>query len=255
MARLPAKLPVLFLVSPSTAVSSTAISCVARSPPLPLLAPPPPPASQSSRSFSLSHECSRSLRPTFWPSATDEIKKRRWGCTKWRRGGLIETDIYTGMKGQAPVPKPLPDFKSGDRNLEYDQVSPHTPRADFRDVDMSALDPMVRRILSAEFSDPWDLVRYHQGSILDKLRRYPGDETSLEVTIAQETFTWKSLHAAFKYNKNNRKKLKPVLVFLERERYEKLMRLRLSDYDRFNTMSGSMRCQIRVRMRRAGDRL
>ena len=54
------------------------------------------------------------------------------GCTKWRRGGLIETDIYTGMKGQAPVPKPLPDFKSGDRNLEYDQVSPHTPRADFR---------------------------------------------------------------------------------------------------------------------------
>jgi len=137
------------------------------------------------------------------------------------------------MKGQAPVPKPLPDFKSGDRNLEYDQVSPHTPRADFRDVDMSALDPMVRRILSAEFSDPWDLVRYHQGSILDKLRRYPGDETSLEVTIAQETFTWKSLHAAFKYNKNNRKKLKPVLVFLERERYEKLMRLRLSDYDRF----------------------
>merc|ERR1719376_570308 len=159
MARLPARLPSLFLVSPSTPVSTTAISCVARSPPFPLLAPlpllasPPPPPFQPSRSFSLSQlKSGRSLRAHWWPKATDEIKKKRWGCSKWKRGGLIETNIYTGMKGQAPVPKPLPDFKSGDRNLEYDQVSQYTPLADFRDVDMSALDPMVRRILSAEFS-------------------------------------------------------------------------------------------------------
>ena len=73
------------------------------------------------------------LPPTrsFSLSAVNE-KRRKGGCSKWKRGGLIQTSIYTGFKGQAPIPKPLHDFKSGDRNLAYDMVSPHTPQSNFR---------------------------------------------------------------------------------------------------------------------------
>jgi len=160
-------------------------------------------------------------------------KRRKGGCTKWKRGGLIKTSIYTGWKGQAPVPKPLYDFQSGDRNLGYDEVSPHTPQAPFRDVDFSVLNPAVRRILSAETSDKWDLVNYHKETIMEKVRRFPGDTNSIEVLIAQLTFKWKELYAVFKHNKHSRKKLLPVLTYMEKDRYELLMKLRLSDYDRF----------------------
>lgn len=180
---------------------------------------PPCASAISARSFSL--------------SATHE-KRRKGGCTKWKRGGLIPTSIYTGFKGQAPVPKPLYDFQTGDRNLGYDPVSPHTPQSPFREVDMSVLDPMVRRILSAETSDNWDLIKYHKETIMERVRRYPGDATSIEVRIAQMTFKWKELYAAFKsINRHRRKKLLPVLTYLEKDRYELLMKLRLSDYDRF----------------------
>jgi len=179
---------------------------------------PLPALHHSSRCFSL--------------TATNE-KRRKGGCTKWKRGGLIPTSIYTGWKGQAPVPKPLYDFQTGDRNLGYDEVSPHTPQSPFRDVDMSVLNPMVRRILSAETSDCWDFVKYHEETIMEKVRRYPGDTKSIEVQIAQLTFVWKSLYGTFKNNRHSRKKLQPVLVYMENDRYELLMKLRLSDYDRF----------------------
>ena len=71
------------------------------------------------------------LSRSFSLSAANE-KRLKGGCSKWKRGGLIQTSIYTGFKGQAPIPKPLYDFKSGDRNLGYDVVSPHTPQSDFR---------------------------------------------------------------------------------------------------------------------------
>merc|ERR1711931_193731 len=69
---------------------------------------------------------------------------------------------------------------------------------------------------------------------MERVRRYPGDATSIEVRIAQMTFKWKELYAAFKsINRHRRKKLLPVLTYLEKDRYELLMKLRLSDYDRF----------------------
>lgn len=176
------------------------------------------PLSPLSRSFSL--------------CAVNE-KRYKGGCSKWKRGGLIKTSIYTGWKGQAPIPKPLYDFKSGDRNLEYDIVSPHTPQSAFKDVDMSTLNPAVRRMLSAELSDSKDLIKYHQATLLEKVQRYPGDESSLEVIIAKQTFAFKAKYASFKRNKHNRKLLTPTLITMERRRYENLMRLRLSDYDRF----------------------
>jgi len=169
---------------------------------------------------------------SFSISAVNE-KRRKGGCSKWKRGGLIQTSIYTGFKGQAPIPKPLYDFRSGDRNLEYDMVSPHTPQSNFRDIDMSTLNQSVRRILSAEFSDRTDLKKYHQETIMEKVQRYPGDDSSLEVIITKETFKWKGIYAAFKYSKHDRKRLLPALIAVERERYENLMKLRLSDYDRF----------------------
>jgi len=175
--------------------------------------------------------CGLSAR-SFSLSAAHE-KRRKGGCTKWKRGGLIATSIYTGFKGQAPIPKPLHDFQTGDRNLGYDPVSPHTPQSPFREVDMSVLDPMVRRILSAETSDNWDLIKYHEETIMERVRRYPGDTSSIEVRIAQKTFKWKELYACFKHNKHSRKKLLPVLTYMEKDRYELLMKLRLSDYDRF----------------------
>merc|ERR1719391_1423666 len=68
---------------------------------------------------------------------------------------------------------------------------------------------------------------------MEKVRRFPGDTNSIEVLIAQLTFKWKELYAVFKHNKHSRKKLLPVLVYMENDRYELLMKLRLSDYDRF----------------------
>ena len=59
-----------------------------------------------------------------------------------------------------------------------------------------------------------------------------GDDSSLEVIITKQTFTWKGIYAAFKYSKHDRKRLLPALIAVERERYENLMKLRLSDYDR-----------------------
>jgi len=205
------------------ALDGAAVSCPAlASMKFPLPALPALPLSFSSNS---SARC-------FSLSASHE-KRRGGGCTKWKRGGLIPTNIYTGWKGQAPVPKPLYDFQTGDRNLGHDPVSPHTPQSPFRQVDTSTLDPMVRRILSAELSDNWDLVKYHKETIMDKVRRYPGDTNSIEVRIAQLTLKWKDLYACFKHNKYSRKKLLPVLTYMEKDRYELLMKLRLSDYDRF----------------------
>ena len=69
---------------------------------------------------------------------------------------------------------------------------------------------------------------------------FAGDTNSIEVLIAQLTFKWKELYAVFKHNKHSRKKLLSVLTYMERDRYELLMKLRLSDYDRFvgNTSYG-----------------
>lgn len=166
-------------------------------------------------------------------SAINEYKKNEKGNTKWKRGGLIQTTIYSGYKGVKPIPKPLFDFKSGDQNLEWDSVMPDTPQSHFRDIDFSVLDPMVQRILSAETSDAKDLTRYHQESMLDKVRRHPGDTTSLEVIITQQLITFKRLYKVFKRDKDSRKRLRPRIEMLVRHRYDNLMKLRRSDYDRF----------------------
>ena len=52
------------------------------------------------------------------------------------------------------------------------------------EVDMSVLDPMVRRILSAETSDNWDLIKYHEETIMERVRRYPGFPSRTYISLA-----------------------------------------------------------------------
>ena len=55
------------------------------------------------------------------------------------------------------------------------------------EVDMSVLDPMVRRILSAETSDNWDLIKYHEETIMERVRRYPGFPSDIKKQIGHRS--------------------------------------------------------------------
>lgn len=166
-------------------------------------------------------------------STTTSLDKRyKGGCTKWKRGGLIQTSIYTGFKGQAPVPKPMFDYKSGDRKLEYEKPLPYDIQPYFKDVPLDNLDPQVRRILSAELADARKAKLFKYDSLLDKVRRHPGDNDSLEVQIVEQTINLKKLFEMVKQRKWERK-LNHATRTVVKARYENLMKLRRSDHDRF----------------------
>jgi len=168
-------------------------------------------------------------------STTTSLDKRhKGGCTKWKRGGLIQTSIYTGFKGQAPVPRPMFDYKSGDRTLEYEIPLPTDIQPYFKDVPLDNLDPQVRRILSAELADARKAKLFKYDSLLDKVRRHPGDNDSLEVQIIHQTIHIKKMVEIVRRTKLRKKYLmQKVTQTLVKARYENLMKLRRSDHDRF----------------------
>jgi hypothetical protein len=87
--------------------------------------------------------------------------------------------------------------------------------------------------LSTEYSDRAEFHEQHYHALLDKVRRHPADEDSLEVVIVKETIKLKTLLRVLELKRKHRRPLHDHTQRMVDARYAKLLRLRNHDYDRW----------------------